>query len=69
MKDIVISMVMGLFLMPIFIWFMLFLSGNTITDTEKQFLKNVTSLKAECEMTLPRTEHCVLQFVPAQQKG
>lgn len=67
MKDVVISVVMGLFLIPIFIWFMMFLSGNTVTDAEKQFLKNATSLKAECEKPLPRTQQCVLKYIPEQQ--
>lgn len=67
MKDVVISMVLGLFLLPIFVWFILFLTGNTVTDAERQFLKNVTSLKAECEKTLPRTQQCVLQYIPEQQ--
>lgn len=67
MKDVLISMAVGLFLIPLFIWFMLFLTGNTVTDAEKQFLKYATSLKAECEKPLPRTQHCVLQYVPEQQ--
>lgn len=67
MKDVVISMVVGLFLIPIFAWFLLFLNGNTVTDAEMQFLKYATSLKAECEKPLPRTQQCVLQYIPEQQ--
>lgn len=43
-------------------------SGNLVTDHQKEFLHQAREMKRECEMTLPRTEHCVLQFVPAQQK-
>lgn len=67
MKDLVISMVVSVFLVPIFIWTMLSVTGNTVTDDERQFLKNATSLKAECEKTLPRTQQCVLQYIPEQQ--
>lgn len=67
MKEIVISVGVGLFLLFIFNWFILFLSGNIITDVEKQFLKNATSLKVECEKPLPRTQQCVLQYTPEQQ--
>lgn len=45
----------------------LWMSGNTITDAERQFLKNTTSLKAECEKPLPRTQQCVIQYIPEQQ--
>lgn len=45
----------------------LWMSGNTVTDAERQFLKNATSLKAECEKPLPRTQQCVLQYIPEQQ--
>lgn len=67
MKEAVISTVVGVFLIPIFVWLVLFLSENTVTDAERQFLKNATSLKAECEEPLPRTQQCVLQYVPKQQ--
>lgn len=45
----------------------LWMTGNTVTDAERQFLKNATSLKAECEKPLPRTQQCVLQYIPEQQ--
>lgn len=45
----------------------LWMTGNTVTDAERQFFKNATSLKAECEAPLPRTQQCVLQYIPEQQ--
>lgn len=45
----------------------LWMTENTVSEAERQFLKNATSLKAECEKSLPRTQQCVLQYVPEQQ--
>lgn len=50
-------------------WVLLDSSGNLVTDQQKEFLHQAREMKKECEMTLPRTEHCVLQFVPAQQQN
>lgn len=60
-----LSLVFGMMIGLSFL--MLWMSGNTVTDAEKQFLKNATSLKVECEKPLPRTQQCVLQYIPEQQ--
>lgn len=60
-----LSLVIGVMLGLSFIGLWMF--GNTITDVEKQFLKNAASLKAECEKPLPRTQQCVIQYIPEQQ--
>lgn len=50
------------------VWVVLDSSGNLVTYQQKEFLHQAREMKRECEMALPRTEYCVLQFVPAQQK-
>lgn len=59
--SLVFGVMLGLFFLGMWVF------GNTITDVEKQFLKNATSLKAECEKPLPRTQQCVIQYIPEQQ--
>lgn len=44
-----------------------YLNGNIVTDQERTFLEEVVSLKQQCEVTLPRTQQCVLQYIPEQQ--
>lgn len=69
MKDVILSILIAIASVILFILIGTSISGNIMTDQQKEFLHQAWEMKRECEMVLPRTEHCVLQFVPAQQKG
>jgi len=68
MKDVILSILLAFISVILFILVGTSISGNIMTDQQKEFLHQAREMKRECEMTLPRTEHCVLQFVPAQQR-
>lgn len=44
-----------------------YLNGNIVSDAQRDFLKESVTLKQQCELPLPRTQQCVLQYVPEQQ--
>lgn len=66
MRDVLLSLFLVIGGVILSVWVVWDLSGNVVTDQQKEFLHQAREMKRECEMYLPRTEHCVLQFVPAQ---
>lgn len=44
-----------------------YLGGNIVSDVQRDFLKESVTLKQQCELPLPRTQQCVLQYIPEQQ--
>lgn len=69
MRDVILTILIAITSVILFILVVASTSGNIMTDQQKEFLHQAWEMKQKCEMPLPRTEHCVLQFVPAQQKG
>ena len=62
--DIVLFFVMAVSTMTLIT---LHTSGNIVSDREKHLLKESVALKQQCEKPLPRTQQCVLQYIPEQQ--